>query len=309
MLEVENINKSYFNKSVLQDVSLNAKSGEITGLLGPNGAGKTTLIRIINQILSPDNGVVRFNNEILSQRHLKSFGYLPEERGLYQNMTVLDQGVFLGRIKGLPKSEAKENLIYWLDRLDISDWKNKKIDELSKGMAQKIQLIYTFLHDPKVLILDEPFSGFDPHNIDLMRNELAELKSKKKIIFLSTHNMKSVEEICDNVILIDKGKKVLEGNIEKLKNERKEGLYAIKFQGNMIAFANALWIGYEIVSKKIHADDVFTVTLKMRGEQEFNDLLKTVMPQVKIISASEVLPSMEEIFMKETGQIKENIDE
>lgn len=309
MLEVENVNKSYFNKSVLQDVSLAAKSGEVTGLLGPNGAGKTTLIRIINQILSPDNGVVRFNDEILSQKHLKGFGYLPEERGLYQNMTVVDQGIFLGRIKGLTKSEAQRNLNYWLDKLNISDWKNKKIEELSKGMAQKIQLIYTFLHDPKVLILDEPFSGFDPHNIDLMRNELAELKSKKKIIFLSTHNMKSVEEICDNVILIDKGEKVLEGNIEKLKTERKEGLYAIKFKGNMIAFANALWIGYEIIDKKIHADDIFTVTLKMRSEQEFNDLLKTVIPHVKIISALEVLPSMEEIFMKETGQIKEKIDE
>lgn len=307
MLEVEKVNKSYLGKQVLHDISLSTKEGHITGLLGPNGAGKTTLIRIINQILSPDNGVVRLNGDLIGQKHLPFFGYLPEERGLYRNMTVFEQGVFLGRLKGLNKSDAKSNLNYWLDKLSITDWSDKRIEELSKGMAQKVQLIYTFLHDPKVLILDEPFSGFDPINIDLMKNELNELKSKGKIILLSTHNMKSVEELCDKAILIHEGKKVLEGNIDQLKEDRKEGTFAVKFKGNMIAFANALWVGYEIVQKTVHADDLFTVELKMRSENEFNDLLKTIIPHVKIVSAFEVLPSMEKIFMSETK--KENAEE
>lgn len=304
MLEVERINKSYFGTQVLKDISLTAKEGQITGLLGPNGAGKTTLIRTINKIIEPDNGVIRLNGDIVHQKHLSHFGYLPEERGLYRNMTVKDQGVFLGRLKGLSKKEALTSLNYWLEKLDIAAWSNKRIEELSKGMAQKVQLIYTFLHDPKVLILDEPFSGFDPINIDLMRKELDALRKRDKIILLSTHNMKSVEELCDKAILIHQGEKVIEGEIDQLKAERKDGSFAVKFKGNMIAFANALWIGYEITSKTVHADDVFTVELKMRGENEFNDLLKTIMPHVKILSAFEVLPSMEKIFVDATKNEK-----
>jgi ABC-2 type transport system ATP-binding protein len=300
MLEVEKINKSYFGKKILKDISLTAKEGQITGLLGPNGAGKTSLIRTINQIIEPDHGVIRLNGDLVHQKHLPLFGYLPEERGLYRNMTVKEQGVFLGRLKGLSKKEALKSLNYWLEKFNIIDWSNRRIEELSKGMAQKVQLIYTFLHDPKVLILDEPFSGFDPINIDLMRKELKALRDKNKIILLSTHNMKSVEELCDKAILIHHGEKVIEGDIEQLKSERKEGLFAIKFKGNMIAFANALWIGYEITSKTVHADDIFTVELKMRGENEFNDLLKTIMPHVKIMSAHEVMPSMEKIFVDST---------
>lgn len=306
MLTIENINKSYLGKKVLTDISLTAESGQITALLGPNGAGKTTLIRIINQILEADNGVVRIDGDLIGRKHLPQFGYLPEERGLYKNMTVLEQGVFLGRLKGVPKEEAKRNLVYWLEKLNIADWANKRIEELSKGMAQKIQLVYTFLHDPKVLILDEPFSGFDPINIDLMKKELQALKAKGKIILLSTHNMKSVDELCDKAVLIHQGKKVIEGSITQLKDARKEGTFAVKFHGNMIAFANALWVGYEIVSKTVHSDDLFTVELRMRGENEFNDLLHTIMPHVKIVSAYEVLPSMEKIFMMETQKVNED---
>jgi ABC-2 type transport system ATP-binding protein len=309
MLEVERINKSYFGNKVLKDISLTAKEGQITGLLGPNGAGKTTLIRIINRIIEQDNGAIRLNGDLIQQKHLPDFGYLPEERGLYRNMTVKDQGLFLGRLKGLTKKDALQNLNYWLEKLNISEWSNKRIEELSKGMAQKVQLIYTFLHDPKILILDEPFSGFDPINIDLMKKELNALKKQNKIILLSTHNMKSVEELCDKAILIHQGEKVLEGNIEQLKTDRKEGTFAVKFKGNMIAFANALWIGYEITDKTVHADDIFTVELKMRGENEFNDLLKTIMPHVKIISAYEVLPSMEKIFVDSTKNETTTIDE
>ena len=306
MLEVERINKSYLGNKILKDISLTANEGDITAVLGPNGAGKTTLIRIINQIIEPDHGVVRLKGDLLGRKQLSDFGYLPEERGLYKSMTVFEQGVFLGRLKGLSKDDAKKNLRYWLERLSISDWSNKRIEELSKGMAQKVQLVYTFLHDPKVLILDEPFSGFDPINIDLMKRELNALKTKGKIILLSTHNMKSVDELCDKAILINHGEKVIEGRIDALKEARKEGTFAVKFKGNMIAFANALWVGYEILHKTVHADDLFTVELKMRGENEFNDLLHTIMPHVKIISAYEVLPSMEKIFMSETKTAAEN---
>lgn len=305
MLQLEGIYKSYFKKRILEDVSFNVPKGKITGLLGPNGAGKTTLIRIINQIVSPEKGTVLYDGKRLQQEHLRYIGYLPEERGLYRSMTVEEQAIFLGRLRGMTKEDVKTNLNYWLDRFDIQDWRKKRIEELSKGMAQKVQFLCTVLHDPDVLILDEPFSGFDPINVDLVRNELVALKEQGKTIVLSTHNMKSVEEICDRAVLIHQGKKIMEGDVMQLRSERKEGLYAITFSGNMIAFATALWVGYEIVEKEVLADDVFKVYLKMRGENEFNDLLSTVIPHVKITSAYEVLPSMEHVFMFEINKGKE----
>lgn len=305
MLELSGIYKSFFKQRILEDVSFSAASGEITGLLGPNGAGKTTLIRIINNIFTQDQGHVSFNGSLLSQKHLSQIGYLPEERGLYKSMTVEAQAVFLGRLRGMRKQEVKKALNYWLERFEIEDWRTKRIEELSKGMAQKVQFICTVLHDPELLILDEPFSGFDPINIELIRSELLAMKTAGKTIILSTHNMKSVEEICDRVVLLNEGRKVLEGNVKTLQHDRKEGIYALTFKGNMIAFATALWIGYEILEKEVHSDDLFTVYLKMRSENELNDLLNTVIPHVKIQKAEEVLPTMEDVFMQQISKKRE----
>jgi ABC-2 type transport system ATP-binding protein len=276
---------------------LHVNQGEIFGLLGPNGAGKTTLIRIINRIIEPDSGHVRINGDLMTQKHLAQIGYLPEERGLYKTMTVQEHAVFLARLRGLSKADANRLLDQWLEKFNIGDWRKKRIEELSKGMAQKVQFICTVLHEPKLLILDEPLSGFDPINVELIKQELIEMKAKGKTIILSTHNMKSVEEICDRAALIHQAKKIAEGSISELQEAKKAGIYAVKFRGNMIAFVNALWTGFEIIDKDILGDDRFVVRVKMRGENSFEDLLKVLIGQVKIEAAWEVLPSMQDVFI------------
>lgn len=297
MLEVKNISKSFYRKIALDDVSLHVNQGEIFGLLGPNGAGKTTLIRIINRIIEPDSGHVRINGDLMTQKHLAQIGYLPEERGLYKTMTVQEHAVFLARLRGLSKADANRLLDQWLEKFNIGDWSKKRIEELSKGMAQKVQFICTVLHEPKLLILDEPLSGFDPINVELIKQELIEMKAKGKTIILSTHNMKSVEEICDRAALIHQAKKIAEGSISELQEAKKAGIYAVKFRGNMIAFVNALWTGFEIIDKDILGDDRFVVRVKMRGDNSFEDLLKVLIGQVKIEAAWEVLPSMQDVFI------------
>ena len=309
MLEVRNISKSFYRKEALNDVSFTVGKGEIFGLLGPNGAGKTTMIRVINRIVESDSGSVRINGDLMVNDDLKHIGYLPEERGLYKNMTVEAHAMFLGRLRGLPKADVNTKIDYWFDRFEINDWRKKRIEQLSKGMAQKVQFICTVLHEPKLLILDEPFSGFDPVNVELIKQELIEMKAAGKTIILSSHNMKSVEEICDHVVLIDKAKKVAEGSIADLQEERKAGLYAVKFRGSMIAFVNALWTGFEVIDKDIHGGDKFTVRLKMRNESSFDDLLKVLIGQVKIEAAWEVLPSMQDVFIDIVQPRKENEDE
>lgn len=306
MIELDSIYKSFYRKEVLRDVSFSVKEGEIFGLLGPNGAGKSTLIRIINKIVEQDKGYVSFRGKNLTQESLKDIGYLPEERGLYKTMTVEEHGIFLARLRGLTRSDAKMNLQKWLEKFQIEDWSKKRIEELSKGMAQKVQFICTVLHEPSFLVLDEPFSGFDPINVALIRAELSEMKREGKTVILSTHDMKSVEEICDSAVMLNKGEKVLEGKISEIREQSKEGKFAIQFQGNMIAFANALWTGYEILDKEVLTDDRFLVTLKMRGENTFNDLLQTLLPHIRIESAWEVLPSMQDVFIKEVTKEKEN---
>lgn len=309
MIELDGIYKSFYRKMALDDVSFEVKEGEIFGLLGPNGAGKSTLIRIINKIVEQDKGYVSFQGKNLTKVHLANIGYLPEERGLYKSMTVKEHAVFLGRLRGLSKFDANANLKKWLEKFEIEDWSKKRIEELSKGMAQKVQFICTVLHEPDFLILDEPFSGFDPINVELIRKELTAIKQKGKTILLSTHDMKSVEEICDRGVMLNQGKKVLEGKISELREARKEGKFAIQFQGNMIAFANALWAGYEILTKEVLTDDRFLVTLKKRRENEFNDLLQTLIPHIKIESAWEILPSMQDVFITELNKEKEGNNE
>lgn len=297
MLKIDNISKSFFRKPAIESVSLTVNKGEIFGLLGPNGAGKTTLIRVINQIIEQDSGSVRMNGDLMTQNHLANVGYLPEERGLYKTMTVENHALFLGQLRGLSKSDVQIKLNYWLDKFQISDWRKKRIEELSKGMAQKVQFICTVLHEPDLLILDEPYSGFDPVNVELIKQELIEMRAKGKTIILSTHNMKSVEEVCDRVALIHNAKKLVEGKVTDLQEERKSGEYAVKFRGNMISFVNALWTGFEVVDKEVLADDLFIVRVKMRGDNSFDNLLSVLIGQVKIEAAWEVLPSMQDIFI------------
>lgn len=309
MISVENISKSINRQVILHDISFDLQKGEILGLLGPNGAGKTTLLRIINQIISANKGYVSYGGALIKEKHLLEIGYLPEERGLYQSMSVEKQMLFLGKLRGMSTTDTKTQINYWLEKFDIQAWRKKRVEELSKGMAQKVQFICTVLHEPDVLILDEPFSGFDPINIELIRKELLEFKKKGKSIIISTHNMNNVEEICDRAILINEGEKILEGEVHQLRQKHKEGLYKISFTGNMIGFANALWVGYEIIDKEVHSDDHFTVYLKMRQENKINDLLNAVIGQVDITAVEEVLPSMENVFVQSINAQKEMVDE
>ena len=309
MLEIKNISKSFYKKEALADVSITVRKGEVFGLLGPNGAGKTTLIRVINQIIAPDSGSVRFNGDLMTQGDLLKIGYLPEERGLYKGMTVHNHTLFLGRLRGLSKKDVLTKMDYWFDRFGINDWRKKRIEELSKGMAQKVQFVCAVLHEPSLLILDEPFSGFDPINVELIKQELIEMKAAGKTIILSTHNMKSVEEICDRAVLIHESKKIAEGTISELESERKLGLYAVRFKGSMIAFVNALWTGFEIDDKDILGDDRFVVRVKMRRDNSFQDLLKVLVGQIEIEAAWEVLPSMQDVFIALTKEKEEVVNE
>jgi ABC-2 type transport system ATP-binding protein len=229
IIEIEGLHKSYSDYKALDNINLSIGESKIFGLLGPNGAGKTTLIRIINQILEPDQGVVRFAGELLSRKHIHSIGYLPEERGLYKKMKVGEQVLYLAQLKGLSKKDAKQKLSYWFEKLGAENWWNKKVEDLSKGMAQKIQFITTVLHEPKVLILDEPLSGLDPVNSLLIKNEILELKKNNTSIILSTHDMNSVEEICEEVAIINHSKKILQGSINEIKKITKKiyGLFCI----------------------------------------------------------------------------------
>lgn len=298
ILEIRNIHKSFYRKEALHNVSLSVQKGEIYGILGPNGAGKTTLIRVINRIVRPDEGSVRFDGNLMVANDLRRIGYLPEERGLFKDMTVEAHAMLLGRLRGLTKQDTKTKIDYWFDVFSINDWRKKRIEELSKGMAQKVQFICAVLHEPDLLILDEPFSGFDPVNVELIKRELLQMRNNGKTIMLSTHNMRSVEEICDRAALIHNARKVADGSISELQGAQKMGLFAVRFQGNMIAFVNALWTGFEVVDKEDHGDNRFTVRVSMRNNHTFDDLLNVLIGQVKIEAAWEVLPTMQDVFIQ-----------
>ncbi len=227
LLVVDNVSKSYGDFQALNNVSIEVEKGSIFGLLGPNGAGKTTLIRIINQITMPDTGKIFLDGDALRPDHIQNIGYLPEERGLYKTMKVGEQAMYLAQLKGLTKTEAKDRLNYWFDRLDIGNWWDKKIQELSKGMAQKIQFVVTVLHQPKLLIFDEPFSGFDPINANLIKDEILQLRDEGATIIFSTHRMESVEEMCDHIALIHKSNKILDGKLIDIKREYRSNMYEI----------------------------------------------------------------------------------
>lgn len=298
MLRVDNIVKQYAGHRALDDISITTKKGEIFGLLGPNGAGKTSLIRIINQITGPDSGKVFIEGRELKRSDIESIGYLPEERGLYKKMKVRDQAMYFARLKGLTKQEAKKRLDEWFEKFDITSWYDKKVEELSKGMAQKIQFITTVLHEPKLLILDEPFSGFDPINTEIIKKEILRLKANGTSIMLSTHNMNSVEEICDSIALINKAKVVVDGSLKEVKSKYRSHTYAIQFRGMMFGFANALFADFSLEHSEQLDEHTAVAHVKLLKENSLNDLLKTVMPIVEIESVHEIIPNMNDIFIQ-----------
>lgn len=297
LLSAQHVSKKFSNHLALDDVSIDVPEGSVFGLLGPNGAGKTTLIRIINQITGPDSGKVLFENRLLEPKHVEHIGYLPEERGLYRKMEVGEQAIYLARLKGLSKKEARRRVIEWFDKFDMGAWWRKKVEELSKGMQQKVQFIVTVLHQPRLLILDEPFSGFDPINAALIRDQLLELKKNGTTIILSTHNMGSVEELCDYIALINRSKKILDGNVKEIRRAYASRTYELSFKGNMISFTNAMWTGGELISQLTDAEGMHHVRVKLLGNASPNSLLQTVIGSAEIHGLREVLPTMNDIFI------------
>ncbi|MFN5222594.1 MAG: ABC transporter ATP-binding protein [Bacteroidota bacterium] len=296
ILQVRNVSKQYAAHKALDDVSLDVPKGSIFGLLGPNGAGKTSLIRIINQITGPDGGEVLFDGQRLSSNHISMIGYLPEERGLYKKMEVGEQALYLAQLKGLSKKEAMERLKFWFEKFELKGWWKKKIDELSKGMQQKVQFIITVLHEPKLLILDEPFTGFDPINAGLIKDELLRLRDKGTTVILSTHRMESVEELCSHIALINRSKKILDGDVHDIRRKFKSGKYEIEYSGHGIGLANSLWGGFELISNEPHAGHM-KATVSIPDGMKTNDLLAGMIQNVEIVSFREVIPGMNDIFI------------
>lgn len=298
ILAVTNLNKVFGDHYALRDIDIAIPQGAIFGLLGPNGAGKTTLIRIINQIIEGDSGEVSFKGEMLQSKHISHIGYLPEERGLYKKMEVWDQLIYFARLKGMSLAMAKHKVAYWLDKLDIQDWRKKKIEDLSKGMAQKIQFIATVIHEPELLILDEPFSGFDPVNAELIKNEILALRDKGTTVVLSTHRMESVELLCDYVAMIYQSKLILSGSLEEVKKQFRKKVYKVI----LLPYGSLeLKLGWQMISSEEHV----ILHIPLEGNTP-NELLLEMITLGEIQGFSEIIPTMEEIFIQ---QIKNHSDE
>lgn len=305
IFEARNIVKAYGDFTALDNVTVCVPENSIYGLLGPNGAGKTTLIRIMNQILAPDQGKLIFNNRALKPDDVFAMGYLPEERGLYKKMKVGEQALYLARLKGMSKNDALKKLKYWFEKFEIQSWWDKKVEELSKGMAQKVQFIVTVLHNPKFLIFDEPFSGFDPINATLMRDEILNLKAQGATIILSTHNMNSVEELCDNITLINKSKAVLEGEVIEIQNSYKPDIFEISYKGDPLVFRRSLNSMFELL-EQTDRKGIFSAKVKNLHASSDNELLSLILPHVHVTSFTEVVPSMNDIFIKAVESSNQN---
>jgi ABC-2 type transport system ATP-binding protein len=300
LLEVNNVSKNFGDFKALNNVSLSVPKGSIFGLLGPNGAGKTTLIRVVNQITMPDSGTVHLDGNLLNESHIKDIGYLPEERGLYKSMKVGEQALYLAQLKGLSKAEAKTRLKYWFERLEIGDWWDKKIQELSKGMAQKIQFVVTVLHQPKLLIFDEPFSGFDPINANLIKDEILHLREQGATVIFSTHRMESVEELCDDIALIHKSNKVLDGKLVDIKRQYKINTYEVGVRSN-----NNDNLKQELAQKFSISDanfktleDDLKLNIKLQDGNSPNDLLNYLTSKGDVSHFVELIPSVNDIFIQ-----------
>lgn len=303
ILETHHIVKQYAGHRALDDVSLVVPKGSIFGLLGPNGAGKTSLIRIINQITAPDAGEVILDGEHLNPNHIKQIGYLPEERGLYKKMKVGEQLLYLAQLKGLSEKQAMEKLKIWFEKFDIKTWWSKHVEDLSKGMQQKIQFVATVMHEPNLIILDEPFSGFDPINANLIKDEILELRDKGKTIIFSTHRMESVEELCDHIALINRSHKVLDGAKRAIKEQFKTHTYHVEYQGSLDNLPAAFAV---LDTRPAGTGDGFLrADIKIPPDASVNDLIRHLLDHVAVRSFGENIPSINDIFIKTVGEVKE----
>ena len=300
-IEINNVSKTYGCYKALNNISIRVPKQSIYGLLGPNGAGKTTLIRMLNQITAPDEGSIIFNGEELNRGHISNIGYLPEERGLYKTMKVGEQAIYLAQLKGLSRKEAEKNLKIWFDKFGISNWWNRKVEELSKGMQQKVQFIVTVIHNPQLLIFDEPFSGFDPINVNILKKEIIELRDKGATIIFSTHNMASVEELCDNIMLINKGKKIIEGSVYQIKQQFKENCFEARIRNletEDLRSHDYLPKGFSLISETTDNEES-TIIVKADNDVNPNILISNLAEKGTIVSYRELLPSMNDIFIKQ----------
>ncbi|HPS23991.1 MAG TPA: ATP-binding cassette domain-containing protein [Bacteroidales bacterium] len=298
ILITQNVVKRFEGQLALDNVSIDVPEGKIFGLLGPNGAGKTTLLRIVNQITAPDSGSVLFDNRPLEANDVFKIGYLPEERGLYKKMKIGDQAMYLARLKGMSQAAALSSLKSWFVRFGIQAWWNKKITELSKGMAQKVQFVTTVMHNPRLLILDEPFSGFDPINVDLIRNEILRLKSNGTSVILSTHNMESVEELCDEIALINKAKLVVAGKVHDIRRIHGDNNIEILYRSSApYAPLSTSDLPFSVVSDGTK-DGSYSMTVAIREGFSTNDIIKVLLPELSIVGVNEIIPRMHDIFIK-----------
>jgi len=297
LFSANHIHKEYGAVKALSDVSIQVEKQSIFGLLGPNGAGKTTLIRIINQITAPDQGELIFEGRRLNLSDIEKIGYLPEERGLYKKMKIGEQAIYLAQLKGLSKHDAVKSLKYWFEKFDIMAWWDKKIEELSKGMQQKVQFITTIIHKPSLLIFDEPFSGFDPINTNLLKQEILKLRDEGATIIFSTHNMESVEELCDHIALINKSEKILDGPINKIREQYKSNIFEIRYHGDFAKVESALKGNFSILGHDEKAKGNYLRVAFLNGNSN-NGLLQTLIPVAEIVSFEELIPSMNDVFIK-----------
>lgn len=293
-LSVKNVTKRYTNHVALDNVSLTIPEKSIYGLLGPNGAGKTTIIRIINQIINADEGEVSIFGEKLNEKHVGVIGYLPEERGLYKKLKVGEQLLYLAQLKGMSRNTAAEQSKKWLKKFQITDWWNKKVEDLSKGMAQKIQFISTVMHEPKLIILDEPFSGFDPVNAQLITEEILSLRDNGSTIIFSTHRMETVEDLCDHIALINKSKKIIEGPKKQVKDQYKSNTFIVEHHGNHLQLPADR---YQIVRQETHEDNHFVTTIKANNDIRANQVIRELIDKTELQSFREKVPSMADIFI------------
>ncbi len=296
------VTKRYADVTALNKVSISVPKQSIFGLLGPNGAGKTSLIRIINQIIAPDDGELFFKGEKLKSNHTEQIGYLPEERGLYKKMKVGEQALYLAQLKGLTKQDALERLKYWFKKFEIFSWWNNKVEELSKGMQQKVQFIVTVIHNPELLIFDEPFSGFDPINVNIVKDEILRLRDNGATIIFSTHNMASVEELCDHIALINKSKKILDGEVNQIKRAYKSNIFEICFSDFHGSLKTILNNEFELLDQS-NDDDLTKAKIKLPKNNTSNDLIQNLLPYINLHSFNEVIPSMNDIFI---AKVKKN---
>ena len=297
IFSAKNVNKVFATTQALTNVSISVNKKSIFGLLGPNGAGKTTMIRIINQITAPDSGEVFLEGKRMSRADIEHIGYLPEERGLYKKMKISEQAVYLAQLKGMNRIDATKNLKMWFQKFDIMSWWNKNIEELSKGMQQKVQFITTVVHKPKLLIFDEPFSGFDPINTNLLKQEILQLRDDGATIIFSTHNMESVEELCDHIALINKSIKIVDGETNEIRERFKSNIFEIRYRGSFETVNNALHLKYNILQHDESRREN-QMTVQFYNGSSNNELIQTIIPVAEILSFEEKIPSMNDVFIR-----------